>query len=251
MKTLIQQSEWDASYEKHSFHYNCDQIAFCDLLLRHIPTGGHCLEVGCFPGNFLLFMALEKGCKVSGIDATRHLPKMMSRFAEHHVDVGAFINQPFETVTADPSFDCVSSFGFIEHFPDFPEVIRHHIEFLKPDGTLIIGLPHFRRLQYVLRSMLDPHTMAGHHLPSMDFDTLAEIIRSHGLEVIAQHYWGTCAYWFDGRRYGQLRKMMNRVASVTLNFIDRHANLPNRWTSPFMLIVARRPTATSLMGNSQ
>jgi SAM-dependent methyltransferase len=188
-------------------------------------------------------MALRCGCTVSGIDATRHLPAMVSRFSQYPIRTGSFINEPFERVTAEPVFDCVASFGFIEHFPDFADVIRHQIEFLKPGGTLIIGLPHFRRLQYIARRLLDPKTMDGHHLPSMDFDALRAVVSRNGLDVIALHYWGTCAYWFDGRPYGWARNIANRLASGVLNFIDRHVHFPNRWASPFMLLVARKPMA--------
>ena len=245
MQTLIQQSEWDKSYEGGSFEYDEDHIVFGDLLLRHVPLGANCLEVGCFPGNFLLFMALRRGCTVSGIDATRHLPSMVSRFAQYPIYTGSFVNERFERVAGSPTYDCVTSFGFVEHFPDFAEVIAHHTEFLKPGGTLIIGLPHFRRLQYALRSLLDPKTMEGHHLPSMDFDALSDAARSSGLEIVALNYWGTCAYWFDGGPYGAARRFANRVASVVLNFIDRLLNLPNRWSSPFMLLVARKPITTA------
>lgn len=241
MRTLIEQPEWDASYAEQSFSYDKNHLAFRDLLQEHVPAGGHCLEVGCFPGNFLLFMALEKGCRVSGIDATCHLPDMVSRFLKYPIQTGVFINERFEHVVADPAFDCVASFGFIEHFPDFPDVIRHHIDFLKPGGTLIIALPHFRRLQYVARSLLDPKTLAGHHLPSMDFHVLRASMLRQGLEIVTQSYWGTCAYWFDGRPYGPLRRLANRAAAAVLNFIDRHIDLPNRWTSPFMMVVARKP----------
>lgn len=220
-------------------------MAFRDLLVRYVPTGASCLEVGCFPGNFLLFMALRQGCTVSGIDATRHLPVMVSRFAQYPIRTGSFINERFEQVAGTPIYDCVTSFGFIEHFPKFAEVIGHHADFLKPGGTLIIGLPHFRNLQYAVRRILDPRTMDGHHLPSMDFDALSRAVRTQGLDIVALHFWGTCAYWFDGKPYGRVRKLANRIASVTLNFVDCHLNMPNRWTSPFMLLVARKPMPTS------
>lgn len=245
VRTLIQQAEWDRSYEGGSFEYDETHIAFRDLLLRYVPREANCLEVGCFPGNFLLFMALRRGCTISGIDATRHVPAMVSRFAQYPIRTGSFINVPFEHVPAAPAFDCVTSFGFIEHFPDFPDVIRHHIEFLKPGGTLIIGLPHFRRLQYCVRRVLDPKTMEGHHLPSMDFDVLGAVVRSAGLEIVAQHYWGTCAYWFDARPYGPVRRLANRIVSGVLNLVDHHVRLPNRWSSPFMLLVARKPPAAA------
>lgn len=245
MQTLIQQSEWDKSYDGGSFQYNEDRVAFRDLLLRYVPAGASCLEVGCFPGNILLFMALRRGCTVSGIDATRHLPAMVSRFAQYPIATGSFINERFEQVTGTPIYDCVTSFGFVEHFPDFDRVIGHHAEFLKPGGTLIIGLPRFRKLQYCIRRVLDPKTMEGHHLPSMDFDALGSAVRGIGLEILAVHYWGTCAYWFDGRPYGQFRKLANRMASAALNLADRHLNMPNKWSSPFMLLVARKPLPTA------
>lgn len=244
METLIPQAKWDQSYDGGTFHYDESRVVFSDLLLKYVPPAAQCLEVGCFPGNFLLFMGLQRGCTISGIDATKHLPEMVRRFREYPVQTGSFINQPFEQVPANAAFDCVSSFGFIEHFPDFATVIRHHIDFLKPGGTLIIGLPHFRRLQYVARRLLDPKTLEGHYLPSMDFDAISDVIRGEQLEIVARHFWGTCAYWFDGRPYGTLRRVLNRAASVVLNAIDRRVHLPNRWSSPFMLVVARKPDAS-------
>ena len=112
MQTLIQQADWDKSYDGSSFQYDENRVAFRDLLVRYVPTGASCLEVGCFPGNFLLFMALRQGCTVSGIDATRHLPVMVSRFAQYPIRTGSFINERFEQVAGTPIYDCVTSFGF-------------------------------------------------------------------------------------------------------------------------------------------
>ncbi len=244
MRTLIEQSDWDKSYEGGSFVYDEGNVAFRDLLLRYVPANGSCLEVGCYPGNFLLYIALNRGCIVSGIDATRHLPEMVARFQRYPIRTGRFVNRPFEQVEGDRDFDCVASFGFVEHFPDFAAVISHHIDFLKPGGTLIIGLPHFRRLQYLVRRSLDPKTMDGHHLPSMDFESLGAAVRQQGLEIVGCHYWGTCAYWFDGRPYGPLRRFANRCFSGLFNFIDKRVHFPNRWSSPFMLLVARKPAGS-------
>jgi len=46
--------------------------------------------------------------------------------------------------TSDDRYDLVCSFGFIEHFENFLEIIALHDKILKQGGQLIITTPHFK-----------------------------------------------------------------------------------------------------------
>src|SRR5262245_46611715 len=117
MTSVATQVYWDSLYESRQTVYEPEEVLFREVFARYLPRGGECFEIGCYPGNFLIWLAQEFGYTVSGIDATPSVKdRMPQRLALHGIKTGEFQQADFLTFTPTRTYDVVCSFGFIEHF---------------------------------------------------------------------------------------------------------------------------------------
>jgi SAM-dependent methyltransferase len=247
MSAVVDQEYWDALYENQQVRYdpNAD-VLFCELFDRFLKPGGTCFEVGCYPGNFLIHLGRRFGYEVSGIDATPFvLTRMPARIHQHGVKVGRFYQGDFLQFQSPGLFDVVCSFGFIEHFRNFEEVIDKHISMVAPGGTLIISCPNFRYLQYVFHRLLDPINLKRHVLEAMDLDPWRTVLEKRGMEILYHGYYRTAGFWADSPRSGRLAQHAIYYVQRINQVIDRRVNYPNRFLSPFLISISRKPKLAS------
>jgi len=80
--------------------------------------------------------------------------------------------------------------GFVEHFSGLDSIIERHLEFLKPGGMLIIGVPSFLGINHWLMRRLAPRRLSQHNLLVMEISSLASFERKFGLEKLFKGYIG-------------------------------------------------------------
>src|SRR4051794_27786145 len=99
MGSVVQQEYWDQFYRRTGLEsYPGDvPVQFKELFARHLPRGGTCFEVGCYPGPYLIHLGREFGYTVSGIDLTPDVVNLGEHVARHGVAVGAFYHGDFLT----------------------------------------------------------------------------------------------------------------------------------------------------------
>ena len=91
----------------------------------------------------------------------------------------------------DRQFDVVMSFGFIEHFSEVDAVVNQHLQWLKPGGVLILGVPNFRGIYYFLQKLLDKNILDKHNLDVMSSEYFYDLADRHKLKPIAVRYIGS------------------------------------------------------------
>lgn len=201
------------------------------------------LEVGSFPGRFLYYFAREFGYRVFGVDFVPQAAAISGWLAELGVPAQVAV-EDFFRFRPGRRYDVVASFGFVEHFANWQEVLDRHLDLLNPGGTLIIEFPNFRYGQYWLRRLLNPALLDGHCLEVMKPALWAQALRQQGLEVLYAGYYQTFRFW--GRPAGRgLLKVGRKVLMEMVRFAQRVVNFlapnfPNRFFSPYAFIVARR-----------
>lgn len=109
-----------------------------------ISAGDRVLDVACGTGEWLR-AAHDLGAQVSGID----LSQKAIEFCRANNPDGRFLCQgaeklPFE----DNSFDWLTCFGSLEHFPDKPASMREMARVVKPGGQVLISVPNSDFLGY-------------------------------------------------------------------------------------------------------
>lgn len=100
------------------------------------------LEIGCGHGAMLDYFK-ERGAFVKGIDIN---PEAVFYCKSRGIDAiqADCRNIPFK----DNSFDVVFSLGVVEHFPETIKSMKEHVRLCKPNGKIIIIVPHFISLSY-------------------------------------------------------------------------------------------------------
>ncbi|MBM4273387.1 MAG: class I SAM-dependent methyltransferase [Deltaproteobacteria bacterium] len=207
------------------------------------------LEIGCYPGRFLYYFAREFGYRVSGLDFLPETAELSDRLAEKGVQARVYVGDFFH-FEPEQRYDVVFSYGFVEHFTAWQEVLDRQLALLKPGGTLVIELPNFRYGQYWLRKLLDPSFAEGHVLEVMDPHLWGRALTRRGLELQYCDYFETFQIWIGpaaraAKGKGFMKKCWRGLFAcfyLIQKIIQRlKINIPNRYFSPYILVVARMP----------
>jgi len=239
--TLAPPEYWNQQYEQRNLVYEEQDIPFRELFDQFMPYGGDCFEVGCYPGPFSIYLAKQFGYCVNGIDTTPLVSTQLPQHLEaHNVNVGELIEGDFFSYQTPRKFDVVCSFGFIEHFNDYPDAISRHLDLLADNGTLVISTPNFRYIQYLLHRWLDAENLQRHVLQAMNLKRWRKQLEAAGLSIIWQGYYRTAGFWWDSEDNRPEQNQKRHLTRRLLNAIDRRVNLPNRWLSPYMITFAKK-----------
>lgn len=125
-------------------------------------------EIGCAPGRWLAYFNKKFSYQVSGIDySALGCQKTRENFNTLGIK-GEIYQTDFLTFTPPELYDIVVSLGVIEHFEDPYPVLKRHLDFLKPGGKLILGIPNFRGANYLIQKRLDKTLLDKHNLKIMN-----------------------------------------------------------------------------------
>jgi SAM-dependent methyltransferase len=197
---------------------------------------GEVLEIGCAPGKWLVFLAREIGLKPSGIEYTSAGMKATLRnFDMLGVESGFVRDGDFFQIEPQPRFDVVISLGFIEHFLEIESVFRRHLEWLKPGGTLVIGVPNFRGIYGPIQAVLDKTILDKHNLKIMSPEALAELGNIQGLRIESIDYLGS----FEPDLPMQLSSIKSPLQLIVKTILwlarrVRRSHIWDQWNNPLI-----------------
>lgn len=173
-------------------NFSFDRCLSNALRTELVGVKGEVLEVGCAPGKWLAFMAAEFGLKPSGIE---YSPAGMKATAKNFqilgLPLGDIHTGDFFKIEPSRQYDVVMSFGFIEHFTDADSVVERHLQWLKPGGTLILGVPNFRGIYYFLQKILDQGILDKHNLDVMRLSYFEHLADRYRLNRASIRYIGS------------------------------------------------------------
>lgn len=233
---------WDEGYKDRQFLFDSESILFKDLFKKYIPKGGTCLEVGCYPGNFLVYFGKYFNYTANGIDTTPYiLDRLPQYLAEQQVKIGHLYHDDFLNFTSEDQYDLVCSFGFIEHFKDFRSVIEKHIRLVKPGGNLIISCPNFRGLQFLLHKIFDAENLERHVTQAMDFKAWSAVLTKNDMEIVYQNYYLTAGFWVAAPSLNRFERKILYYVLKGVQLLNKF-DYPNFMTSPYMISISRKKT---------
>ena len=149
---------------------------------------GRVLEIGAAPGKYLSYF-YENGFDISGLEYSEvGIEALKLNFAKLDIDKYQLIEGDLFKIKATEKFDVVMSFGFVEHFDDVDEVIRKHLAWLKPGGTLILGVPVFNNLHGWLQRLLDKRIIDLHNIDIMNLNFFRGLSRRHLVSKVSSNY---------------------------------------------------------------
>jgi 2-polyprenyl-3-methyl-5-hydroxy-6-metoxy-1,4-benzoquinol methylase len=251
---LTDQEFWD-DYWKNCPIPNTvnDEFSFERCLARELKgqitfdtRGKTILEIGCAPGKWLAFFAKELGMIPSGIDySAQGVQATQSNFKELGLSFGKLKSADFFTLTPDRQYDIVMSLGFIEHFNDPDKVVKLHLNWLKPGGTLILGVPNFNGIYKTLQQTLSPEVLEKHNLKVMNLDYFRSLASKYAIKLVNVRYLGSfepCLLIDMNKVPNRLQIMINVFLNIAkkirkLKFLD-HFN--NKYISSYILAIYKK-----------
>ena len=103
---------------------------------RH-KTKGKLLDVGCAVGVFLA-LAGEEGWDVSGVDISEYATSIARKRCQGEIHTGELEAIKFP----DASFDVITLWDVVEHFPHPKEALGEVHRILKDDGIILLDTPN-------------------------------------------------------------------------------------------------------------
>lgn len=203
------------------------------------------LEIGAAPGKWLSIFPHDSFA-VAGIEYSQ---QGMDALQKNMVLLGI---QPVELMHGDffaieprPFFDIVMSLGFVEHFDDPVAVIRRHIDWLRPGGALIIGVPNFTGLHGFAQRFLDLSILQAHNTSIMGAHFFESLPARLGIEKWSFEYLGS----FEPALPMTFQK--KNFANIVPKAVLRLASYLRRWRgwdsvnspliSSYILAIYRKP----------
>ena len=221
-----------------------DDVLFSDLFRAHLPHGEalRCIEIGALPGRFLAYLHNTFGYRITGIDFADNDEVFHSTMSANGIAEYEFAKQNFfEFVAAEP-FDVVVSFGFIEHFDDYPDVIRRHCELVATGGYLVMTVPNFRHVPYVYHRLFDKANLDIHNTATMKPSRVIPIVEAVGFQTVIAEYTGGLEFWREGERLSGVARILEKASRVAAGAIG--GLLPESGlTSAYLVMIFRRITS--------
>jgi 2-polyprenyl-6-hydroxyphenyl methylase/3-demethylubiquinone-9 3-methyltransferase len=210
-------------------------------------AGDEAIELGAGNSAYLPSLASQFGYRVSGLDYSA----LGVELARRNLAAAGVNGQIRRADLFDPpvdwidKFDAVFTFGVVEHFDDTAAVIRACAKYLSPSGSMFTLIPNMSGLPGAATRFLSMDLYHRH--VSMTPVELAVAHRRAGLAVEVAAYVGGINMWVANPAASPSRArrtlFLPALALTRLMWAlqDRGLSLrPNRTTSPWVVVVARK-----------
>lgn len=201
------------------------------------------IELGGFPGYYSIFLKKYLNLEVTLLDFFVHqeiLDKTLQKNCLQKNDIEV-IEADLFTYKPQKTYDLVLSCGLIEHFEDTRDILKRHVNFLNPGGTLFITLPNFKSVNGWVQKRFDPENYSKHHIGCMDPGLLSDILTDLGLTVKKAAYFGGFSVWLENK---QTKSLLSRAFVKALWFAGKVPTKIFRFESPalspYIIIEATR-----------
>lgn len=220
---LTEREYWDGRWEKVALPVeltdnNAGNVSkeLIKIISTHLPEkkGLTILEIGGAPGQWLAYFAKKYHYTVHAIDySTMGCEKMRKNFSLLGLPVTIYQRNIVTDDLSDlPRFDIVYSLGFIEHFSDLNYIVERHLDLLKEEGILMLGVPNFRGINQLVLNKLAPRMLAMHNLLTMDISAWRSFEEKYRLKPLFRGYLG-------GFEAGNFRRCENRtITNLAIRF---------------------------------
>jgi len=241
----VKQEYWDNSYEDlniDSFADNDPLVELISKVLKSIaPVEGDVMELGCYPGRYLKVFG-DFGCRLNGIDTTPKVTGLKSFFISKGYSTGNFLQGDVTKYSSDKKYDIVCSFGFIEHFENWEEVILLHSKFVKQGGLIFITVPNFKGFfQRKFHLLFDKENLGRHNLKAMSVEDWITLLEKNNIqyEILFEGPFGEIEFWVDEEKRSRLKRFILNRALRFLNSLKHLKLSPSKSYSPYLGLVIK------------
>jgi 2-polyprenyl-3-methyl-5-hydroxy-6-metoxy-1,4-benzoquinol methylase len=214
------------------------------IINKYIPSteNGTAIEIGCYPGRYLSIFG-DLGYTLHGIDLTARTPETKTHLEKNGYKVGEIEVKDFLDLDPNKKYTVVTSFGFIEHFENYNEIIDRHCSLVDNAGYIVIGAPNFRYgIQYLFHRLFNSRGLKRHVLRSMSPKDWATQLQKNGFEVLFAKYCGGPHFWMDGDQsrtqhfFGLQALRLVRIIKALLFWVKFDKVNSKYWSCDFIVI---------------
>lgn len=252
MTKSVNKSYWDNLYKNKPLQMvskDNEIIKFIEMYIPNAKKEQSCLEIGCYPCAYLAYMGRYKHYTVNGIDYTcalnGELLKWLTKLVEirHGGHVGSIQKMDLAKYvkTSFCKYDFVYSFGFIEHFKNYKQVIYCHDSLVNKGGYIAITAPNFRgKYNYILHRFFNYEDLKIHFLPSMQPEEWKKILESLGYKIIFSGYFGGFTYYPFNTQLKGIKAIVWKILKPVISCLNNILKKNNSNTALFCGIVAQK-----------
>ncbi|MBN2290128.1 MAG: class I SAM-dependent methyltransferase [Candidatus Glassbacteria bacterium] len=256
-QSLAGKEYWDSkssSYRIKKISFSLARAYFFDehrIFRRTLPRNENfrLLEVGCYPGRLMWYFHKYFGYRVCGLEYLERSAGITRRLLAAEGVEAEVIHTDFfsyQPPAGEKLWDVVLSFGFIEHYENWREVIKKHLDLVAPGGYLVLSVPNLRKPLGKIMQVIAPESYAVHTV--LGLGDLVEALRStEGVEILEAAYCGGAGLRNTGigglfKNSGKAVRFIYKVLLFGLEATGQF--LPNSpFFSPGILVVARKKPA--------
>ena len=152
--------------------------------------------------------------------------------------LGEFIYEDFLAFEINKKYDCVMSFGFIEHFANWEEVMMKHFDLVNDGGIIFIEVPNFKGLfQLITRFLFDKENFKRHNLSSMSIEKWTKLAEINGLKVLDSGYFGGYDMWIEKKNRTNCEIRIFKLVMGILRFLVKILRKVNRESKYFSCVM--------------
>ena len=205
------------------------------------------LEIGAAPGRWLVYFKKYFNYDIHAIDYSDiGCRKMQENFDSLNIK-GKIYKMDIikDSLSNIPRFDIVYSLGFIEHFKDFFLIIEKHIELLKNNGILILGVPNFSGFTKIILKKTSPNIYKTHNIDTMNLKNWEIFEERFKLEPLFKGYIGGlnlvhCKRWENKTIINRTIRLLFKIMLNLTKRVKYLQNLNSKYWSPYLIGIYRR-----------
>jgi len=232
-------------WEKGGFNFKLKKVdvVYADLFEKYFKPDPSlkCIEIGCFPGNYLIYFHKKFGYKIYGVEYLDKEEDLKRNFELNGIKEYKIFYEDFTKWKTDQKFDVVFSNGFVEHFKNYEEITEKHIHLLNKGGILFIALPNFRYLQFILHRIFDYENLLRHNLKVMDLKFFKRFLEERNFEIEYLGYYGGIGFWVRNlHKRNIVTKFIIKSIIYVTDILRRYLKVKSHFFSPYIVCIARR-----------
>ena len=237
---------WKGNYSKDIFWHICE---------RYLPKGSYkTIEIGSAPGSYLIEFHKKFGHIPYGVDFSEQGVQLSrSLFIRHNLPpeniiFADFLSDEFQRNFAE-KFEIVYSLGVIEHYTNVEQIVKKHINLLIPGGILLISIPNFRNLNYILLNFFFKEALKMHNLNIMSKDKFLSLFNHNLLLCLYSGYFGIFNFNLfstGGNKSSFLThtlsfcKRSQLILDIIFKSFFNKFIIGNSFTSPYLIYIGRK-----------
>lgn len=163
-------------------------------VISMVGHGKRVLDVGCGPGSITKMLATYGHCKVVGLEIDPIAIERARPFCEDLIQLNLNERNWPESLRDTAKFEVIVAADVLEHLYDPWTTLQQMVPLLKPDGYLVISLPHFGYAPLLSCIMLgnfayqDAGLLDRTHIRFFCLKNMEELLQQAGLKIIETYF---------------------------------------------------------------